>query len=137
MVNPNTKQRSSQLTNELLSRPRSRLPVRDQLPGPERGRAAGAWMPSMAEDIDALAAAAYAHGQDAIDVAVERVAEMIEVRGTVMKSREESPGTFPVFGSTDTTAIGRRVVASLLNAGWRPPTDEDVVDAADRSRQAS
>jgi hypothetical protein len=51
---------------------------------------------------------------------------MIEVRDMVMKSREENPDTFLLFGSTDTTVIGRRVVASHLNAGWRPPTDEEV-----------
>jgi len=45
-------------------------------------------------DIDALAAAAYAHGEDAIDVAVERIAMMIEVRDEVLKGRQENPNSF-------------------------------------------
>lgn len=44
----------------------------------------------MGDDIDALAAAAYAHGEDAIDVAVERIAMMIEVRDEVLKGPGES-----------------------------------------------
>lgn len=91
----------------------------------------------VAEDIDALAAAAYAHGQDSIDVAVGRVATLIEVRDEVMRGRQEEPRSFPGFGPTDKDVIGRRVVASLLDAGWRPPDDEEVVDAAERSRHRS
>lgn len=91
----------------------------------------------MAEDIDALAAAAYANGQDAIDVAVGRVATLIEVRDEVVRGRREDPRNFPGFGPTDKGVIGRRVVASLLDAGWRPPRDGEVVDAASRSRQCS
>lgn len=91
----------------------------------------------MAEDIDALAAAAYSNGQDAIDVAVGRVATLIEVRDEVVRGRQENPRNFPGFGPTDKDVIGRRVVASLLDAGWRPPPDEEIVDAAGRSRQYS
>jgi|NGEPerStandDraft_6_1074524.scaffolds.fasta_scaffold11736_5 hypothetical protein len=91
----------------------------------------------MAEDIDALAAAAYAGGQDPVDVAVGRVATLIEARDAVLKGRQENPRSFPGFGPTDKTVVGRRVVASLLDAGWRPPPDEEVVDAAGRSRKYS
>ncbi len=91
----------------------------------------------MAEDIDALAVAAYAHGQDPIHVAVARVATLIEVRDEVLRGRQERPGSFPGFGPTDKDVIGRRVVASLLDAGWRLPLDEEVVDAAGRSRHYS
>lgn len=91
----------------------------------------------VAEDIDALAAAAYAHGQDPIDVAVGRVASLIEARDEVVRGRQENPGSFPGFGPIDKNVIGRRVVASLLDAGWRPPLDEEVVDAAGRSRHCS
>lgn len=88
----------------------------------------------MGDDIDALAAAAYAHGEDAIDVAAERIAMMIEVRDEVLKGRQENPDSFPAFGPTDKAVIGRRVVASLLDAGWRPPPHDKVEDAANRSR---
>src|SRR5664279_2313768 len=69
----------------------------------------------MAEDIDALAAAAYAGGQDPVDVAVGRVATLIEARDAVLKGRQENPRSFPGFG----------------------PPDEEVVDAAGRSRKYS
>ena len=94
-------------------------------------------MSVMADDIDPLAAAAYAHGGDPIDEAVERIATLIEVRDEVLKGRKENPASFPGFGSTDIHVIGRRAVASLLNAGWRPPLDDQVEDAANRSREHS
>jgi hypothetical protein len=92
-------------------------------------------MSVMADDIDPLAAAAYAHGEDPIDVAVERIATLIEVRDEVLRGREEDPDSFPGFGPTDKFVIGRRIVASLLDAGWRPPPSDEVEDAANRSRE--
>jgi hypothetical protein len=71
--------------------------------------------------MDVPAASAYANGKDAIDVAVERVAMMLDVRDEVVKGREKDPDSFPIFGSIDRPVIARRIVASLLNAGWRPP----------------
>jgi hypothetical protein len=94
-------------------------------------------MSVMVDDIDPLAAAAYAEGADPIDEAVQRIATMIEVRDEVLRGRKENPASFPGFGSTDKDVIGRRVVASLLNAGWRPPLDDQVRDAANRSRERS
>lgn len=92
-----------------------------------------AWIAVVAGDIDALASAEYADGQDPIDVAVGRVAMMIEIRDDVVKGRQENPRSFPMFGSTDKTVIGRRIVASLLNAGWRPPPAAEVTEAVDHS----
>lgn len=92
-----------------------------------------AWISVVAEDIDAVASAEYADGQDAIDVAVGHVAMMIDIRDGVAKGRQENPRSFPMFGSTDKTVIGRRVVASLLNAGWRPPPATEITDAVKRS----
>lgn len=89
---------------------------------------------SVMDDIDPLAAAAYAGGADPIDEAVKRIATLIEVRDEVLRGRKENPASFPGFGPTDTSVIGRRAVASLLNAGWRPPPDEQVQDAANQSR---
>lgn len=94
-------------------------------------------MSIVADDIDPLAAAAHAGGSDAIDVAVDRVATLIEVRDEVLRGREENPNSFPSFGSTDSTVVGRRVVASLLDAGWRPPPGGDIEDAANRSKERS
>jgi len=91
----------------------------------------------MADDIDSLAAAAYAHGEDPIDEAVKRVTTLIEVRDEVLKGRKNNPASFPSFGSTDIHVIGRRVVAALLNAGWRLPLDDQIQDAANRSRERS
>jgi hypothetical protein len=94
-------------------------------------------MSVMADDIDPLAAAAYAHGGDPIDVAVKRIAMLLEVRDQVLRGRKENPASFPVFGPADEVVIGRRVVASLLDAGWRPPPDDEVEEAANRSREHS
>jgi DNA invertase Pin-like site-specific DNA recombinase len=98
---------------------------------------AGVCMSVMGDDIDPLAAAAYAHGGDPIDVAAERIATLIEVRDDVLRGREENPDSFPGFGPTDKLVIGRRIVASLLDAGWRPPPSDAVEDAANRSRERS
>lgn len=92
-------------------------------------------MAVMADDIDPLAAAAYAQGGNAIDVAVDRIATLIEVRDEVLRGRAEKSSNFPGFGPTDTAVIGRRVLASLLDAGWRPPPEADVADAATRSAE--
>lgn len=94
-------------------------------------------MSVMTDDIDPLAAAEYAHGGDPIDVAVKGIAMLIEVRDKVLGGRKENPASFPGFGSTDEVVIGRRIVASLLDAGWRPPPDDEVEEAASRSRGRS
>lgn len=91
----------------------------------------------MADDIDALAAAGHAEGQDAIEVAVQRVALMLEVRDQVLESRSENPATFPAFGSAAPKVVGRRILAGLLDAGWSPPSNDAVQKAAERSRAAS
>ncbi len=92
---------------------------------------------SMADDIDALAAASYEGGKDVIDVAVERITVLIEVRDTVIEHRRTTPQGSPTFGPTDPSVIGRRLVAALLDAGWRPPTDDEVKEASRRSKEAT
>jgi len=92
-------------------------------------------MSVMADDIDPLAAAAYAQGGNAIDIAVDRIAMLIEVRDEVLRGRAANRSNFPTFGPTDNTVMGRRVLASLLDAGWRPPPDAEVEDAANRYTQ--
>lgn len=101
--------------------------------GDETHQSGSAWISVVAGDIDALASAEYADGQDPIDVAVGRIAAMIDIRDDVVKARQENPRSYPRFGSTDNTVIGRRVVASLLDAGWHPPPATEITDAVERS----
>jgi hypothetical protein len=94
-------------------------------------------MLNMADEIDGLAAFAYELGQDPITVAVDLVATMIKVRDEVLRGRQEEAGSFAVFGSAEPPVVARRIMASLLNAGWRPPDDEAVESAANQSRRAN
>lgn len=58
---------------------------------------------------------------------------IMNIRDEVFRGRRDTPLSFPGFGSTDTTVVGRRMVASLLDAGWCPPSRDQVVSAGDRS----
>ena len=77
------------------------------------------------DDIDHRAARSYAEGRDAIDEAVARIALLLEIRDDVIQERETTPSAFQLFGDTAPDVVGRRVVASLLNAGWKPPSDDE------------
>lgn len=91
----------------------------------------------MSDDIDALAAASYAAGNNAIDEAVDRVALLFETRDEVIASRAKDPNNFPGFGRHDAVVVARRAIASLLDAGWKPPTTGEVQAAAAHAREHS
>jgi hypothetical protein len=89
----------------------------------------------MASEMDPFSAAAHALGQDVIDVATTLVAAHIRARDMALASRTNDPDSWPRFGSTDPEVFARRVAADFLNAGWRPPSDDEVAIAAKRSRR--
>ena len=65
-------------------------------------------------DIDFLARFAYSTGQDPIDYAAENV-----IRAHI--DAHFTPDTFPGDVDPATTALSRRIVGDLLDAGWRAP----------------
>lgn len=90
----------------------------------------------------AIAASAYADGMDPIEWAVQIAAAHIETRDLVWMAREDDPTAYPTYvGEPTSDAAARRIIASILNAGWKPPTRDEVRDAvlrrAERLRKAA
>lgn len=74
-------------------------------------------------DIDPLARAAYSHGTDPINWAIQLAEDVIGWRDTIVAGRLEKPGSFPGYRlGLDTPAVARRIIGHLLDAGWTPPT---------------
>lgn len=86
--------------------------------------------------IDHIPATFYAHGKDALDVALGAAEMHIEFRDQVRTARAEDASSFPIYGPTDAKTIAARIVGDLMGAGWTPPADEEVKAAADASRAA-
>ncbi len=73
-------------------------------------------------DIEPLHRIAYEGGRDPIDHAVFLVATQIETRDLIRSARRHTPNAYPIFQlSLDDDATARRVLAVLMDAGWRPP----------------
>lgn len=71
--------------------------------------------------IEPLDQSAYDAGVDPIDWAAQLAATHIEVRDQV-RAGQVHPGVPVAQLDQDPMATGRRIVASLLDAGWTPPT---------------
>ena len=65
-------------------------------------------------DIDFLAAFAYSTGQDPIDYAAENV-----IRAHI--DAHLHPASYPGDMDPATSALSRRILGDLLDAGWTPP----------------
>lgn len=85
-------------------------------------------------DIDALSAAAYRGGTDPIDWAVDIASTAIGVRDEVAQIPRRGTGALVGWADISDDAVARKIVASLLDAGWRPPSDEDRQAAADQAQ---
>lgn len=84
-------------------------------------------------DIDPTAAAAYADGTDPIEWAETITENLLMIHDEVTAGRAADPTSFPgVPGDFSREGSARRVVGALLNAGWTPPTAEQI---RERSRQ--
>lgn len=80
--------------------------------------------------IDGLALSGYALGRDPIDLAIDVAAVHIEITQAVAAGRAENPAQFPgVAWEPTVPSLARRIVGALLDAGWTPPTQQDIAAA--------
>ncbi|HZX37954.1 MAG TPA: hypothetical protein VFF37_06400 [Streptomyces sp.] len=84
--------------------------------------------PRMANVECGLALTSYEFGHDGIHIAEQIVTTRIWALLQVRAGRAQNPGAFPTYGPDDSEeCAARRIVACLLDAGWRPP-DADCLD---------
>lgn len=83
-------------------------------------------------DLDYLSRWGYARGEDPIDVAIKRVATLAEVWTTLQEREANGLARLPAWQDITSAALARKVVGALLDAGWRPPTDEVLAEAQRR-----
>jgi hypothetical protein len=77
---------------------------------------------SIPDDIDGLSAYAYEQGILPLDWAITSVNTEILAWTHVVIGRLENPESFPGYHPDLTiTALARRIVGNLLDAGWRIP----------------
>jgi hypothetical protein len=72
----------------------------------------------------AIARVGYEHGHTGIEIAEQWITTLIDALHAVRESRAHSPATFPGFGDATAEETASRIVARLLDAGWRPPDVE-------------
>jgi hypothetical protein len=89
--------------------------------------------PRMANVECVLARYDYEIGKNGIQIAEEWTTVLVNALLTVRETRARHPDTFPGFGEATAEETARRIVARLLDAGWRPPDAEclDVPDLPD------
>lgn len=86
--------------------------------------------PRMANVECGLALTGYAHGDDGIQIAEQIVTTRIWALLHVRDGRAQNPAAFPTYGpDASEECAARRIVACLLDAGWRPP-DTDCLNVA-------
>lgn len=89
----------------------------------------------MSDDIEYLTAAMYAAGKDAITVAESRTATLIEVYRNLLQRQANGLPPLPAWQEVSDDAAARKIIGTLLDAGWQPPSDDTVAAAAERVRQ--
>lgn len=79
-------------------------------------------------EIDSITAAAYAEGVTPIDWAIRLSAGHIDLTVEIVTARADNPSAYPIWGNRPLTgeATAGRIIASLLDAGWTPPTAEQI-----------
>lgn len=86
-------------------------------------------------DIDNLAASAYADSTEPLKWAESITENLLFLHDEITAGRAVDPASFPgVPGDFSREGTARRIVGALLNAGWTPPTAEQI---RDRSRQVA
>lgn len=80
--------------------------------------------PRMATVDCAIARMNYAHGMTGIEIAQQWIVAHLDALIAVHDGRAQNPLAFPGFGDGTTQETGRRILARLLDAGWRPPDAE-------------
>ncbi|MFI2078609.1 hypothetical protein [Streptomyces triculaminicus] len=72
-----------------------------------------------------LARAGYKYGQNGLEIAERIVNTRIWALLEVRAGRALNPEAFPAYGpDASAECAARRIVACLLDAGWRPPDTE-------------
>ncbi|MBB5118710.1 hypothetical protein AF335_06160 [Streptomyces eurocidicus] len=72
-----------------------------------------------------LAQTSYAHGQNGLQIAEQIITTRIWALLHVRAGRAQDPDAFPAYGPDASEACAaRRIVACLIDAGWRPPDTE-------------
>lgn len=73
----------------------------------------------------ALAKTFYQEGRDGLDIAEMWITSVIGALIEVQNARAVRPDACPQFGPEATPHVAaRRIIARLLDAGWRPPDTE-------------
>lgn len=72
----------------------------------------------------AIARMGYEHGKNGIEIAEQWVTACVDAVLTVQEWRAKNPMAFPGYGDGTAEEAARRIVARLLDAGWRPPDTE-------------
>lgn len=80
--------------------------------------------PRMANVVCDLARLSYADGKTGLEIAEFWIVPHLEALLAVRKGRAENPAAFPGFGDGSVQETARRIIARLLDAGWRPPDAE-------------
>jgi len=89
-------------------------------------------------DIDFLAISSYAHGKSVTETAVDRVQVLLKAWQQVTEARRTDPTAFPggAWADTGKEALARRVLATLLDAGWKPPSAGEIAHELRRAADA-
>ena len=83
--------------------------------------------PRMENVVCELAQLNYSLGKNGIEIAEGWVTACVDAVLTVQEWRSKNPMAFPGYGDGTAEEAARRIIARLLDAGWRPP-DADCLD---------
>lgn len=71
-----------------------------------------------------IARVGYEHGKTGIEIAEQWIVAHLDALLAVTDGRAKNPMAFPGFGEGTPEETARRIVARLIDAGWRPPDTE-------------
>jgi hypothetical protein len=78
--------------------------------------------------VDGIAKVMYSEGSSGLDIAEMWISSIVAALIEVQNARLDNPGAVAVWGPEATPHVAaRRIIARLLDAGWRPP-DDDCLD---------
>jgi hypothetical protein len=78
----------------------------------------------MTDVVCAIARMGYEGGKTGIAIAEQWIVAHLEAIISVREGRAKNPMAFPGYGDGTTEETARRIIARLLDAGWRPPDAE-------------
>jgi hypothetical protein len=83
-----------------------------------------------------LARLHYGAGQNGIEIAEGWATAGVSAVLAVQEGRAKNPMAFPGYGTGTAEEAARRIIARLLDAGWRPP-DAECLDLPEIPEAAS